>query len=171
MVIFVGGIHGSGKGTICRLIVKQTNVSHFTASEVLNWNDIAINDKDKRVRSFTETQQRLVNGLEKIKSQNKKILLDGHFCLFNSNSKVEKIEFSTFEKIAPSIIIVVTAKPLEIKERLLIRDGIDYDLAVLREMQNFEIDYAIHVSKVLNVPYFEVKDEVSNSLLTTINEL
>ena len=55
-LIFVGGIHGVGKGTICTEICSQTDLIHITASEVLKWNEISDQVtnifNDKRLYTF-----------------------------------------------------------------------------------------------------------------------
>ena len=40
-IIFIGGVHGVGKGNICQNIKLNLNIIHLTASEVLNWKDIS----------------------------------------------------------------------------------------------------------------------------------
>ena len=39
-IIFIGGIHGVGKGTICKEIASKTDIIHITASEIIKWNEI-----------------------------------------------------------------------------------------------------------------------------------
>jgi adenylate kinase len=34
-IIFIGGIHGVGKETLCRKICKQLGLQHLSSSEVL----------------------------------------------------------------------------------------------------------------------------------------
>jgi len=36
-IIFIGGIHGVGKGTLCKRIASDLNIIHLSASEVLKW--------------------------------------------------------------------------------------------------------------------------------------
>ena len=113
---FIGGIHGVGKGTICKEICSQTDLIHITASEVLKWNEIS-DLKNKNVEDIEDTQDRLVKGLERVVEKGKRYLLDGHFCLFNSKGEVERVPMATFKKISPSILLVVTAPTKLVKER------------------------------------------------------
>jgi len=51
-IIFIGGIHGSGKGVICENIVENSNLIHLTASEVLKWHELS-SQANKVVQNFT----------------------------------------------------------------------------------------------------------------------
>ena len=43
-IIFIGGIHGVGKGTICKEVVLNTDLIHLTASQILKWEVISDSD-------------------------------------------------------------------------------------------------------------------------------
>ena len=156
-LIFIGGIHGVGKGTICHKICEQTGFVHITASEVLRWNEISKPD-NKKVENIKSTQDRLISGLGKALKKNENYLLDGHFCLFNSEGKIEKVPMETFEKIAPKLIAIVTNEIDLIKKRLEKRNNKGYDFDLLKSMQTSEIKYAQQISSKLKVPFVEIKD-------------
>lgn len=163
-LIFIGGIHGVGKGTICGKICEQTDFVHITASEILRWDEISKPD-NKKVENIQSTQDRLIAGLDKALKENENYLLDGHFCLFNSEGQVEKVPMETFEKIAPKLIAIVTTKIDLIKERLEKRDNKGYDFDLLKSMQTSEKEYAQQISSELNVPFVEIKDGNYQSLI------
>ena len=64
-IIFIGGIHGVGKGTICKEISLKTGLIHITASQILKWEDIS-NLDNKRVENIASTQERLMIGLKNL---------------------------------------------------------------------------------------------------------
>ncbi len=163
-LIFIGGIHGVGKGTICDKVCEQTDFVHISASEILRWNEISRPD-NKKVENIQNTQDRLIAGLDRFLKKNEDYLLDGHFCLFNSEGQVEKVPIETFEKISPKLIVVVTAKIDIIKGRLEKRDNKLYDFDLLRNMQTSEKEYAQKISSKLNVPFVEIKDGNYKSLI------
>ncbi len=166
-LIFIGGIHGAGKGTICNKICEQTNLVHISASEILKWNEISKPD-NKKVESIQDTQDRLITGLDKALKENESYLLDGHFCLFNSKGEVEKVPMEAFEKIAPKLIAVVTTEIDLIKERLKKRDNKEYNFDLLNSMQTSERKYAQQVSSKLEVPFVEIKDGNYQTLIKLI---
>lgn len=163
-LIFIGGIHGAGKGTICRKVCEQTDLVHITASEVLKWREIS-DVENKKVMNIPDTQIRLIEGLKKIKKEKGNYLLDGHFCLFNSESDVEKIQIETFELIAPKLVAVVVTKIKTIQKRLRSRDNTSYSPKTLEYMQSMEVCHAAHVASTLNVPFIEIRNDDTTELI------
>lgn len=148
-LIFVGGIHGVGKGTICRNVCSKNELNHLTASDVLKWEEIST-PQNKLVKDFTFTQDRLIENLKKIIIPNKKYILDGHYCLLDKEGKPERINQLTFELINPFALVLVTGNVGEIKDRLDKRDNVSYDINLLEDFQNIELEYAQFLSKFLN---------------------
>lgn len=166
-IIFIGGIHGVGKGTICKEIASKTDLIHITASEILKWNEISSSD-NKFVSNISSTQERLINGLKNLISNDKQYLLDGHFCLLNSNGIPSKIDEETFDFINPKIISIVIDDIEKIVDRLEKRDNKKYDVKILNELQEMEIEYAKYLSKKYSIPYIEIINNNYKSLLNSI---
>jgi len=162
-IIFVGGIHGVGKGTVCKELVHKLNFEHLSASEVLRWKEIS-NLKNKKVQNFDTTQDRLLTNLKEIVKPNKNYLLDGHFVLLNSKGEPEKINESTFFGINPKLIILLTCEPQIIIERLKQRDNSIYKLSVLKRMQEMEVEHANYISNKLEIPVFTIIDGNTSSI-------
>lgn len=169
-IIFVGGIHAVGKGTVCKELAQKFNFEHLSASQVLKWNEIS-DSKNKKVQNFTRTQDRLLTNLNRIIKPNKKYLLDGHFTLLNSNGEPEKIDESTFIGIQPESIILLTCEPKIIFERLKQRDNSTYKLSVLEKMQEMEVEHANYISKKLDIPFFMVIDGDTSSTFQYLEKL
>lgn len=169
-IVFVGGIHGVGKGTFCNDISKKFNLEHLTASEVLKWNEIS-DLKNKKVKDISSTQERLINNLAIIVKPNQNYLLDGHFTLLNSNGIPQKIEDETFVGINPISIILLTCKARTILSRLTNRDDSKYDLRTIQKMKEMEVEHANHISKKLNIPLFEIKDNDSQLVYNYLKNL
>ena len=163
-IVFIGGIHGSGKGTICKNICAQKGCIHLTASELLQWKDIS-DKSNKFVDNIVDTQKRLLLGLSKTIEKDKFYLLDGHFCLFNKKGEISKIPETTFMQISPKLIGVVKENVQLIKERLESRDKKHYDLNVLKQMQDKEIAYSKEIAKKLGVKHFEINSNSYYNLL------
>lgn len=161
---FIGGIHGVGKGTICKEIIKHHNFIHLSASEVLKWEEISSLD-NKKVTDFELSQNRLLNNLNKIIDSNKNYLLDGHFCLLNSKNEPQKIDRETFIELNPKVFIIVIDKIEIIKDRLEKRDNKYYDTEILQDLQNLELEYSISLSKELSIPIIKVSNGDINNLL------
>ena len=133
-IIFLGGIHGAGKSTISQTICKEFNFEYILASSLLKWGEINTDSKNKKVKDIANTQNRLIVGLSSTIQQSVTYLLDGHFCLLNTNGKITQVSILTFQKIAPAVLIVVHDDINKIKSRLEKRDGQLYDADVLHSM-------------------------------------
>ncbi|WP_312923228.1 ATP-binding protein [Empedobacter brevis] len=160
-IIFIGGVHGVGKGHICQIIKSNVNIIHLTASEVLKWKDISKID-NKLVQDINETQDLLIVNLEKIVKKDKQYLLDGHYCLLNKNGESERVPFKTFEDLNLSKIIIVFEDSKTIKQRLEVRDGKNYNLAQITHFQNMEVSYANEISQKLNLPLLKIQSSNYN---------
>ena len=55
-IIFIGGIHGVGKGTLCEKVCNDLNLQHLSASEVLKWEEIS-EKENKLVKDFSKFQE------------------------------------------------------------------------------------------------------------------
>ncbi|MBC2844240.1 ATP-binding protein [Winogradskyella flava] len=158
----MGGIHGVGKGTICEELCECFNFKHLSASDVLKWEEIS-DKKNKKVLNINSTQERLLYGLSQIIEPTNNYLLDGHFCLLNSEGEPERVPENTFLKINPFAIIIITCDVETISSRLKNRDKVNYSIKVLQDMQDLEITFAKEISLKLSIPFFNVKtsDDIS----------
>lgn len=155
-LIFIGGIHGAGKGKICDEITNNTDLFHLTASKVLKWNEIS-EIENKLVKNIKSNQDRLILNLKLIIDKEKRYLLDGHYCLLNENGKPEKVPFYTFVGIQPKKLIVVFEDPIIIKNRLESRDFKFYNEQLLKEFQDIEVEYAEEIASKLNIQLLKIK--------------
>lgn len=152
-IIFIGGIHGVGKSTICRNSCASHSLNYLSASEVLKWNDVRLTENNKNVPDLNITQERLISGLRQVVDKKEKYILDGHFCLFNLDGIVQKIPIETFRLINPIEIVVIVGSPMEIANRLVARDGKNYSHIQLDKMQEIETQYGKKVANLLEIPF------------------
>jgi adenylate kinase len=150
-ILFIGGIHGVGKSTICKEICQVTGYNYLSASELIKWKQINSDEKNKKVTDIPSTQDRLINGLNEVVLNTKKYLLDGHYCLIDSQSNIVNVPFETFKIINPLGLLVVTDDISEIKKRLESRDNKRYDALLLEKMQEQEINYANEIAIKLDL--------------------
>nr|WP_294930498.1 ATP-binding protein [uncultured Flavobacterium sp.] len=166
-IYFIGGIHGVGKGTICKEIAYKTKLIHITASQVLKWEEISDAD-NKLVKDINSSQNRLIKNLKNLIKKDEIYLLDGHFCLLNSDGIPCRIDEDTFDQINPKAISIVIDNVEEIAKRLKSRDGKIYSIQILNDLQEMEIEYAKYLSDKYSIPYIEIKDGNYNQLMENI---
>lgn len=171
-IIFVGGIHGVGKSTLCIPEAQILGIEYLSASEVLRWKKISTSVENKNVENVSFTQDRLVTGLKNIIAENKTYILDGHFCLFDASGIVTRIPESTFVQMNPAAFLVVVNDPKVIATRLQQRDNRQYIDSNLAEMQQEEIEYAKILSAKLSIPIHihpaDNRSDIHEILLTYI---
>lgn len=169
-IIFIGGIHGVGKGTICSKIQREIDLMHLSASEILKWSEVSPDPTNKLVKDIPDTQQRLIKGLESVIEPSQRYILDGHFCLFDWDGKVNPVPIETFMKISPILLSVVICDVGIVANRLQARDNKKYDRMKIEKMQNIELEHAQLVADKLNVDLIEVQGNPSQ-LIDKINSL
>lgn len=169
-IVFIGGIHGIGKSTLCKDICKHIEIEYLSASAILKWVEVSPNLKNKKVENIDYTQNRLLKGLGQTVQKNKYYLLDGHFCLLNSNEEVCKVPRETFLGIRPILLLVVTGSIHEVNQRLLKRDGNDYPMQTLSTMQEKEITYAKEIAETLEIPFLHGDKSLKTEFISKIEE-
>lgn len=168
-IIFIAGIHGVGKSTLCNKLSQQMPFEHLTASKVikeyLNGSKVA---EDKNVKNIAKNQDALIEGLSLIETNHELVLLDGHFVLLNQENSINKIPLDTYNLLSLKAITILIDTPQNIKSRIDKRDNKDYDLQLLEKMQNAEREYGYEVSKKLDIPYLEI-DYADSSALSKLS--
>ncbi len=152
-VVFLGGIHGVGKNTICSIIEQEMDIIHLSASELIKWGEISPDENNKKVKDVDETQNRLISALRGTIEPSKRYVLDGHFCLLRTSGDISRVPFETFRAINPCAIAVMTETPSTIRKRLAARNKKEYSVELLREFQQKEVSWAKDVSAKLNIPF------------------
>ncbi len=163
-IIFLGGIHGVGKGKICLDICQKYDLKYLSASQIIKWEEIS-KKHNKEVKDINFTQSRLIQGLRQTVTPSEQYILDGHFCLFNKDGVPTKINSDVFQVIKPSAFCIKTEEIEVIADRLSRRDRKDYNISTLHKMQDLEIERASFLSKELKVPLFTITQDIPDSLI------
>lgn len=156
-LVFVGGVHGVGKTSACRVLAKTFGADHVAASQLISNARAA---SSKLVASVDENQQQLLDGLSSLTPTAPVLLLDGHFCLLD-RSGVTGVPVEVFARMAPDAVLVLTDDPAVISRRLLLRDGHSLPPQLVEELQNQEVAAAASVSASLGVPFLRLPSGLS----------
>ena len=159
ILVFLGGVHGVGKTTLCNEVFKPINFYCVTASSLIKEYGLAI-QKNKQVNNIEHNQVALIEQLNKEKKNYNKIALDGHFCLINNSNKIEPIEIGVFRDINPKILILLQDCPVKITKRLVGRDKNKWNTSLVEEFQNREQQHAQYISNMLNIPLHIIDNRV-----------
>lgn len=152
-MIFVGGIHGVGKTTICKNIERDLAILHLSSSKLIANKKKEI-FTDKKIKYINVNQDYLVEALKDYSTQGIDYLLDGHFCLIDNSGSVVKIPLKTFEILNPTAILLIVDTKENIIQRLIKRDGKNYSPRFIDLFQNTEIQHSKEVASLLNIPLY-----------------
>lgn len=171
-MIFVAGVHGVGKTYFCNTLSNKINLNVYSASNLISEIKDEENSKNKSVKTISNNQIYLISAIERIKEPN--YILDGHFCLIDTQSIVQKISQETFINLSIQYIVVLYDEVQNILRRLEKRDGINHEYAIFEKLQQTELEYAKEISIIINKPIFFIKfcedySEVLESLLKDLN--
>ncbi|MCV0332694.1 AAA family ATPase [Pseudomonas aeruginosa] len=138
MTVFVAGVHGVGKTYLCQQFVCAFPVLHESASRLIR-RERALADwsLDKRVVNIDENQAALCRAVQRITSEGRLLLLDGHFVLIDEKAEFVNLETSIFKKLHLHGVVLLEASPETIVERLVGRDNskITVDLVSFMEAE------------------------------------
>ena len=150
-VIFVGGVHGVGKTSLCGEVSKLGGYRHISASSLICAGQEK-DSRDKKVEHIDKNQLTLLRNLESAKEKYSRVLLDGHFTLINGRNDIESIDVRVFEAMNPRELVLVKGSPSEIAGRLKNRDGKEQDISFVKRFQATEEKHAQYVSEQIGVP-------------------
>lgn len=169
-VVFIGGIHGVGKSTLCERLALDHNVLHVKASRLLrDAGGVAGAPNHKAVKDVASNQALLVARFEDVLAScsAKTILLDGHFALKKLDGATERIPVDVFVALRVSSIVCLQDSTVAIAARLQARDGLAPGEADLAAFQAAELDHAAEVSRALGVP-FDVIDALTENATSAV---
>lgn len=164
--VFVGGVHGSGKGVFSRLLREEIICDYISASALLHWATL-----DKTVKNVDANQQLLASLLPEALRADKVFLIDGHFALWNKDYAVERVSPSVFEACQPDVIVCIVCKPEVIAARLKERDGIDYSPKEIDQLQSNEVSQAKMIADKLCKPFYIIDSTDENGIKNIIQEI
>lgn len=154
--IFISGVHGVGKGTLCEKISSHFTFPYYSASTLIKSVKNAAVDKNKVVIDADKNQDYLIVALNQLNVDSDYILVDGHFCLQGDNGVIE-IPLATFQSMALDAIVLLTDEPDQIHARLHSRDNASLGMDVISNLQDKEIERANYIAKDLGIPLLESK--------------
>lgn len=151
-VVFVGGVHGVGKTSLCRRLAADAGATHLSASSLI----VGGEHVGKLVDSVADNQRRLVRALRSYESPTPLLLLDGHFALLTTSGIPQAVPMWTFREIAPSGLILLMAPVAAVRTRLLARDESGVGADDVGALQEQEATSAAKIAESLRLPLLSI---------------
>lgn len=149
-ITFIGGIHGVGKSTFAKKLSGKLGLPHFSCSKLIEDSRKESFSKSKAVANVSANQNDLTSVLNIVRNNHPSFLLDGHFCLLDSDSKITQISVQTFSDINPQRIIVLSTPAELIKVR---RPEMRLSIEEIDSFQKAEIEYARDIATMLQIGF------------------
>lgn len=168
--IFVGGIHGVGKSSLCSVCAKELKIAHYVASELIRGVSNADRLLHKEVKNLAGNQDALIEAIA-LRVREEFYLLDGHFVIRVEGKGISPVPMSTFMSLRPKAIVIVKGDPTLASHRIYQRDGKVIPPDLLDEMQRLEISEAMRVSDELNCSISILESPHQEGFRSTISSL
>lgn len=165
----IAGVYGVGKSTICNKLSLELNLKFFSASELIKLEKGSVTwSENKKTDQIDSNQEYLVNAVNKLSGDD--FLLDGHFCLLDTEGNINKLNFNIINSLNLGAILLIKESAEIICNRLLIRDKKTWDKIIVSELLQVEEEQASNFARENNLPfksiyssdYLAIKNFVSN---------
>lgn len=145
--IFVAGCYGVGKSTLCSALSSELNIPSYSAGDLISNVNGEIYGANKAVKDKDGNQVLLAKEVQRKLETESRIILAGHFCIFNSFNYVDKLPQDVFSKISLEQILLLEADPNRILSNLANRDNKNYKLYQIEDLLREERIAAEEISR------------------------
>ena len=150
-LVFLGGIYGSGKSTLCSRTASLLSAVHLKASDLAAHTTRGFADEGKAVDNIPANQERVLANLERHRGATELILLDGHFCIYNRALEIEDVATTVFLRMRPDLLILVDVPPSVAWQRLQKREQAQFNVERLTHLAERERLNASRVAALMNL--------------------
>lgn len=120
--IFVAGIYGVGKSTLCDTLSKELKIPAYSAGDLISSVNGERYGANKAVTDKISNQVILSMQVQKLLEVTPQILLAGHFCIFDKNNGVDYLPEIIFSDLNIERILLLEAPVSTILRNLSLRD-------------------------------------------------
>lgn len=150
--IFIAGVYGTGKSTMCSASSKMLHIPAFSAGDLISSINGEKYGANKAVTDKDGNQALLVERVQQLFKKYERIILAGHFCIFNANAGIEILPESVYHALSISQIILLETNSQTIISNLRRRDGMAYSLKSISKLIEKEREQSERISEQLNCP-------------------
>ena len=151
-VIFVAGIYGVGKSTLCERLSRLIHIPFYSAGDLISKQVGETYGENKKVRNKEHNQNVLIESINQKIIKEHLIMLAGHFCILGNDNKPEELPSYVYEKMNIGAIVLLEADPCVIIKHLRKRDGKKYARELIESFIELERRCAAKTAEVLGVP-------------------
>lgn len=153
-IIFVAGIYGVGKSTLCEKLGHSVGLPYFSAGDLISAINGETYGSNKAVKDKDENQDILILAVNNQLQNNRTFILAGHFCIFDKFFNVEKLPESVFSQMPILKVILLEADVTRVNENLRHRDSCCYPYDALTALKQEEKIQCEKITKQLGIPLY-----------------
>ena len=154
-LIFIAGSYGVGKSTLGDELCALTQIPFYSAGDLISEYNGEFYKINKYVKDKDTNQNILIDAVEKKLITSNKIILAGHFCIFDKSNRVETLPLFVFKKLHIDTIIVLETTVDRIISNISRRDSKKYSAESIGNLIEQENIQANLVSNELNIPLYK----------------
>ncbi|ROO02373.1 hypothetical protein BK673_27090 [Pseudomonas fluorescens] len=172
MMIFIVGVYGVGKTTICKVLASSFDYIAVSASELIRRSRGEVTwDGVKRTRDISTNQHHLIQAVNSLQGTNKNIILDGHFALLDGAGNIIEVDIDVFFALNIDVVLLIEDQPAEILARLNLRDSAGWELSALEKLLIAEREGAFKFHRESGVPIKVFQSDDLQSIMKFISSL
>lgn len=141
-IIFVAGMYGVGKSTLCEKLSQRMNIPFYSAGDLISRVNGEQYGANKVVADKNRNQNILVEAVDKLLIHQPQIILAGHFCIFSAKNAIERLPESVFHNLHIEKILLLQADVTTVQANLQHRDKKEYATSKLTALQETEQEIA-----------------------------
>ena len=151
-VVFVAGVYGVGKSTLCERISRLIHMPFYSAGDLISEQVGEIYGENKKVRNKDQNQNVLIECISQKIIKEHLIMLAGHFCILGNDNKPEELPSYVYKNMKIGAIVLLETDSCTIIKHLQKRDGKKYTRELIEEFIELERRCAAKTSEALGVP-------------------
>lgn len=153
LMLFVAGVHGAGKTFTLKPACEALGIRHATASELIKeQRGLTTWTSSRQVDNIEDNQKALISALQRLKEENKMVVLDGHFILRRAAGVHQEIGVKTFTQLMIREALLLEASTATVATRLWQRGDLTWDDSEIESFARKEMEQAKLVCRKLNIP-------------------
>lgn len=149
---FIAGVYGVGKSTLCEKISTILDIPFYSSGDLISNINGETYGANKTVKDKAQNQIILVSAVNQLYLRYPAMLLVGHFCIFDKNTKVDILPEDVFAQLKILKIILLEAEEEIIINHLSKRDNKFYSKEQIVELQSIERIQALKIASKLEIP-------------------
>ncbi|MEG0835768.1 MAG: ATP-binding protein [Christensenellaceae bacterium] len=151
--IFVAGVYGTGKSTMCSALSERVRIPAFSAGDLISTINGERYGANKAVVDKDGNQILLAKRVRELHHEHGEIILAGHFCIFDTANRVEVLPESVYSALNITRIILLETDVQTIIAHLRRRDKKNYLEENISTLIEREHEQSEKISKQLKCPF------------------